>query len=369
MGEALLRQRRFVRAAIGALVLLVASATTAVAQFDRGTISGTIKDAQGGVVPGATVTATSTQTQQVRTTVTDGSGFYTLPNLSARPLRHRRRAAGLQESESAPASSSTPRRRFNLDFTLETGALTEEVTVTAEASAAADRRRGAQDDRGQGHRAAVVPRPQPDRRARAQGRRHRRQLQQRRRHVAHQRRLQHQRRPRRREQHLRRRRGRDPHPFGRRDHRRAERRRGPGSPGADRQLHARVRARQRRPDPVRHQERQQPLHPATRRSSMRDEALQANTWARNRSTERARRTRARRRSTTSSTATRSAARSRSACSRTSCSSSARRSGSTSSRSRPTPRPCRPRRCAAATSASCSEPNNVLQHARRSSATR
>ena len=32
-------------------LLLVASATSAFAQFDRGTISGTIKDAQGGVVP------------------------------------------------------------------------------------------------------------------------------------------------------------------------------------------------------------------------------------------------------------------------------------------------------------------------------
>ena len=37
----------------GAGVLLVAA--TAAAQFDRGQISGRVKDAQGGVVPGATV--------------------------------------------------------------------------------------------------------------------------------------------------------------------------------------------------------------------------------------------------------------------------------------------------------------------------
>ncbi len=61
-------------------LLLLGAATTAFAQFDRGTISGTIKDAQGGIVPGATVTITSTQTQQSRTTVTDGSGYYTFPN-------------------------------------------------------------------------------------------------------------------------------------------------------------------------------------------------------------------------------------------------------------------------------------------------
>ena len=77
MGQALLRQRRTCRAVVWAFLLVVLGATSAYAQFDRGTISGTIKDAQGGVVPGVTVTITSTATQQTRTTVTDGSGFYT----------------------------------------------------------------------------------------------------------------------------------------------------------------------------------------------------------------------------------------------------------------------------------------------------
>src|SRR4029450_7153854 len=76
------RQRSSGRLAAWALVLLVASATSAFAQLDRGTISGTVKAPQGGVVPGATVTATATQTQQARSTVTDGSGFYTFPNLN-----------------------------------------------------------------------------------------------------------------------------------------------------------------------------------------------------------------------------------------------------------------------------------------------
>ena len=45
-------------------LLLLGVATSAFAQFDRGTITGTVKDAQGGIVPGVTVTLTSTQTQQ-----------------------------------------------------------------------------------------------------------------------------------------------------------------------------------------------------------------------------------------------------------------------------------------------------------------
>src|SRR5947209_8703947 len=63
------------------LVLLLAAAAPALAQFDRGAISGTIKDQQGGVMPGVTVTALNTQTQQSQNTVTDSSGFYTFPNL------------------------------------------------------------------------------------------------------------------------------------------------------------------------------------------------------------------------------------------------------------------------------------------------
>ena len=57
MGEGLHLRRRLGRVAAWALVLLVASATSAFAQLDRGTISGTIKDAQGGAMPGVTVTA------------------------------------------------------------------------------------------------------------------------------------------------------------------------------------------------------------------------------------------------------------------------------------------------------------------------
>ena len=66
----------------GALVLsMLLVASTAFAQFDRGSISGTVKDQSGGVVPGVTVTATNLQTQAPRVVVTDTTGFYTFPNL------------------------------------------------------------------------------------------------------------------------------------------------------------------------------------------------------------------------------------------------------------------------------------------------
>ena len=259
MGEGLHRQRRIVpRGGMGAGAV-GGQRDAAFAQFDRGTISGTIKDAQGGVVPGVTVTATATQTQQTRSTVTDGSGFYTFPNLHARALRHLRRAAGVQERDSHRRAG---RRRVGAQPRVH----------------ARDRRadRGSHGDR---------PRPRCCRPTSPCGRRSRPRTSSCCRSSAATRLACPRSRPAssaaasttpaamslttggfninggRVDENvdLRGRRRRDPHPIGRRDHRRAERRHRPGSPGADRQLHARVRARERRPDPVRHQERQQPL--------------------------------------------------------------------------------------------------------------
>src|SRR5258708_20921634 len=56
-------------------------AAPAAAQFDRAQLSGRIKDASAAAVPGATVTATSRQTQTPTVPVSDNTGFYTFPNL------------------------------------------------------------------------------------------------------------------------------------------------------------------------------------------------------------------------------------------------------------------------------------------------
>ena len=44
-------------------------------------ISGTVKDESGGVLPGADVTATQTDTGVTRTVVSDANGAYVLSNL------------------------------------------------------------------------------------------------------------------------------------------------------------------------------------------------------------------------------------------------------------------------------------------------
>jgi hypothetical protein len=125
--------RGFLRYCAAALGCVLLTALPAAAQFDRGQISGTVKDSQGGVVPGVTVSVTNLDTQLTRTTVTDSSGFFTIPNLPGGKYDVSAELQGfkkaLRQNVPLDASSST-----TLNFALETGAITEAVTVTAEAT-------------------------------------------------------------------------------------------------------------------------------------------------------------------------------------------------------------------------------------------
>jgi hypothetical protein len=60
---------------------LLAFPLSAAAQMTRGAISGTVRDAQGAVVPGATVTVTNVATNSTRSIVSDAQGFYRVPAL------------------------------------------------------------------------------------------------------------------------------------------------------------------------------------------------------------------------------------------------------------------------------------------------
>ena len=75
------------RAFTGAWLGLILAAVTASAQGSIGQINGTVRDDSGGVLPGATVTATQTATGFERSAVTDAEGAYTLPNLPLGPYR------------------------------------------------------------------------------------------------------------------------------------------------------------------------------------------------------------------------------------------------------------------------------------------
>ncbi len=93
-----------------------------------GSISGTVKDASGAVVPGATVTALNTGTGISESVETDAAGFYLFPALPVGVYEITVRHAGFKEyRQTRLALDATVALR--VDATLEVGAATQEVTV------------------------------------------------------------------------------------------------------------------------------------------------------------------------------------------------------------------------------------------------
>jgi hypothetical protein len=119
-----------------AFLLLVTSVTsTALAQQTNATIVGNITDTSGAVVVGATVNATNKSTNTVRTTVTDGSGQYSLPSLPPGVYSLSVGLTGFQgqriESLILQASQTA-----HQDFNVAIGKVSETITVESGAAAA-----------------------------------------------------------------------------------------------------------------------------------------------------------------------------------------------------------------------------------------
>jgi hypothetical protein len=115
------------------VALALAGSTAAWAQgVQTGTVTGTVVDQQGGVLPGVTVTVTSPALQGARDTVTDANGVYSLPGLP--PGRYT-----VQFELDGMATVTRPETVVPLggvasvDATMGIASLTETVTVTAEA--------------------------------------------------------------------------------------------------------------------------------------------------------------------------------------------------------------------------------------------
>ena len=77
---------RLLRNLFAGAVILVGTSTLAWAQATA-ELAGRVTDESGAVLPGVSVTVTQTDTGFTRTTVTDGEGGYSLPNLPTGPYR------------------------------------------------------------------------------------------------------------------------------------------------------------------------------------------------------------------------------------------------------------------------------------------
>jgi len=116
-------------AMVGALLLAVAFAGPAAAQMTRGAVSGTVRDATGAIVPGATVTVTNTGTNQAKTTITDANGFYRVAALEPGAYTVRTELTGFTtvETRDIPVRSAS---EVSLNVELKVGGASEAITVT-----------------------------------------------------------------------------------------------------------------------------------------------------------------------------------------------------------------------------------------------
>jgi hypothetical protein len=124
-------RRRPARPFITTLCLLLTLGPAAAAQQTRGTITGTVTDSAGAVVPDAAVTVTNTATNTSAATRTTGEGAYTVPFLLPGRYTVTVEAAGFKKLV-RPEVEVNVGARLGLDLTLETGSITEEVTVSSE---------------------------------------------------------------------------------------------------------------------------------------------------------------------------------------------------------------------------------------------
>jgi hypothetical protein len=125
-----LHVRRSLQRLLACAVLLLAG-SPAFAQFERSRVAGTIRDQQGGVMPGVTVTATNQATNQAEVAVSDESGFYSFATLLPGQYTVSAELQGFKKATRTSVQLDAA-GSITMDLTLETGALSEEVTVTAD---------------------------------------------------------------------------------------------------------------------------------------------------------------------------------------------------------------------------------------------
>src|ERR1700733_1485219 len=104
----------------------------AFAQGDRGTITGTVTDPTGAVVPNANIQITNSDTSAVYKVATTNTGNYTLPNLPAGSYVLTVESQGFKKFE-RPNLVVQVAETVRVDAILEVGASTDTISVTAEA--------------------------------------------------------------------------------------------------------------------------------------------------------------------------------------------------------------------------------------------
>lgn len=128
-----MQRRNFSFLGIFLITALFLSSVNLLAQFNRGQISGFIKDPSGLFVPGVSVTVTNEATNISSTVTTENNGYYIFPNLDVSYYTISVELTGFKKyvKEKIKLDANA---KVALDVTLEIGQQTETVTVTAAAA-------------------------------------------------------------------------------------------------------------------------------------------------------------------------------------------------------------------------------------------
>ena len=101
------------------------------AQLNTGTITGTVTDSSGALVPAVKVAVRNTATNLVRDTVTSSSGVYTVANLMVGPYEVTFQAPSFKKLVRGGITLDVT-QVVRVDATMEVGAVTDSVEVTGQ---------------------------------------------------------------------------------------------------------------------------------------------------------------------------------------------------------------------------------------------
>ncbi|HVZ19885.1 MAG TPA: TonB-dependent receptor, partial [Vicinamibacterales bacterium] len=113
------------------LLLILGLAPAAFGQITAGTVSGTVKDETGGVLPGVDVVIKNRDTGVSRSIVTDANGSFTVPGLLPGPYEVRATLSGFNTA--VQQFQLTVAQTAALNLVMKVGGATEQVTVAADA--------------------------------------------------------------------------------------------------------------------------------------------------------------------------------------------------------------------------------------------
>src|SRR5262245_60670382 len=123
---------RFNATVLAVVIALLACAIQAQAQTITGSISGVVTDANGGIIPSATVTLASEKTGQTRTAATNGEGRFNFAALKPGSYSLKIEQQGFQAFEQRSIILSANENLALGDLKLQPGQVSETVSITSE---------------------------------------------------------------------------------------------------------------------------------------------------------------------------------------------------------------------------------------------